>query len=174
MADSPVRNSPLPAASFTAAGVTIAAAPHRARWSLRARDRAVLEGVIDRKLPAKIGETHDGAVCLGPDEWLLRAPEGTALADGSGAAVAIVDLAERALTITLSGASAHRVIAAGCPRDVARLPVGFAGRTVFEGVEVLLERTGEDDFTLDVWRSFAPWLWTALTQAAADLEHIAA
>ena len=74
----------------------------------------------------------------------------------------------------MSGPAALRVVAAGCPRDVARFAVGYATRTVFEGTEILLERTGADSFHIEVWRSFAPWLWTALTQAAADLEFATA
>lgn len=174
MAESPIRNTPLPAAPFTAAGVTISAAPPLARWSLRARDRAALEGVIGRSLPARIGETLDGAICLGPDEWLLRAPLGSTLADAAGAPVAVVDISERAVGIALSGSAALAVIEAGCPRDVSRFAVGYATRTIFEGTEVLIERTGAEAFSIEVWRSFAPWLWTALTQAASDFAPAAA
>ncbi|MBS0254902.1 MAG: sarcosine oxidase gamma subunit [Proteobacteria bacterium] len=165
---------PVPAEPAVFSGVTIALAAPCARWSLRARDAALLEKVTGLKLPRKIGEVVGETVCLGPDEWLTRAPAGATLPDGAGEKVAVVDIAERALTLTLSGPAAARVIAAGCPRDVERLPFPYASRTVFEGVEVLLQRDAEDAFTIEVWRSFAPWLWTALTQAAADMEHLPA
>ena len=170
MADTPLPASPLPADPAAFRGVTISAAPPLERWSLRGRDRAVLEGVIARKLPERIGEVRDGAVCLGPDEWLLRAPAGARIGDGAGAACAVVDISHRAVAIALAGPAAAEVIAAGCPRDIARFALGYATRTVFEGVEVIVERTGDQAFTLEVWRSFAPWLWAGLAQVAADLE----
>ena len=45
------RNAPRPAMLAVAAALAIAM-PAQARWSLRARDRALLEGVIGRALPA--------------------------------------------------------------------------------------------------------------------------
>ena len=44
--------------------------------------------------------------------------------------------------------------------------VGKASRTIYETVEIILTREAGDRFHIEVWRSFAPWLWTALTTAA--------
>jgi heterotetrameric sarcosine oxidase gamma subunit len=34
-------------------------------------------------------------------------------------------------------------------------------------VEIIIIREGEDRFHVEVWRSFAAWLWTAFTAAAS-------
>lgn len=150
-------------------GVAIMFGAPLARWSLRARDAKVLGKLIGRKLPTKIGTSEGDAVCLGPDEWLVRASEGTVLPDGAGLPLAVVDTSERAVTLVLEGPRAEAVLQTGCPRDLTKFAVGEARRTVFEGVEMILLRTASDRFEVDVWRSFAPWLHLALTKAAAHL-----
>ena len=140
-----------------------------ARYSLRARDAALLGKTLGRKLPGKIGVWQDEVLCLGPDEWLLRAPAGTVVPLGEGQPLAVVDVSERALTLVVEGPRAHDVLSAGCPRDLGKLTVGEGRRTVFEGVEIVLLRTGEHRYEVDVWRSFAEWLHLALTTAAGHL-----
>jgi sarcosine oxidase, subunit gamma len=54
----------------------------------------------------------------------------------------------------------------GCPQDLDLFAVGKASRTIYETVEIILIREAKDRFHVEVWRSFAPWLWTALTEAA--------
>lgn len=140
-----------------------------ARYSLRARDAAVLAGVIGRELPAKIGTTVGPIACLGPDEWLLRLPVGETVATGEGQPVSVVDISERSVGYVLEGPRAIEVIEAGCPRDVRKLAVGAAVRTVWEGVEILLFREAEQRYVVEVWRSFAPWLELAFRTAAKSL-----
>jgi sarcosine oxidase subunit gamma len=55
----------------------------------------------------------------------------------------------------------------GCPLDLDRFVVGRATRTIYETVEIILIRETEDRFHVEVWRSFASWLWTALTTTAS-------
>jgi sarcosine oxidase, subunit gamma len=149
-------------------GVTISVAVPMRRYSLRARDPAVLATVIGRALPAKIGETDDGISCLGPDEFYARLPADAVLPDGAGQPVGIVDISARAVGIVLEGARAIDVLAAGCPLDLALWPVGRTSRTTFETVEIILTREAGTRWHVEVWRSFAPWLWAALSAAAAD------
>jgi len=169
MSDTLVRSEPVAVEAFVGGGVKIALAQPMARFSLRARQAQALETVLGIKLPKRIGETEGGAACLGPDEWLLRAPLGTSLATGAGLPVAITEVSERSVCLIVEGARAAEVIAAGCPLDLDRFAPGRATRTVFETVEIILLRTGEDRFEVEVWRSFAPWLRTALETAAAQL-----
>lgn len=150
-------------------GVTITHGAPLARYSLRARDTSALAKLIGRSVPTKIGVIDGEVACLGPDEWLLRCEVGTTVPDGSGLPLAVVDISERAVTLVLEGPHAAEVLMAGCPRDLDRLAVGRAARTVFEGVEVILLRTGPQRFEVEVWRSFAPWLHLALTKAASHL-----
>jgi sarcosine oxidase, subunit gamma len=149
-------------------GVTIAWAAPMQRYSLRARDPAVLGALIGRSLPARIGATEGGIACLGPDEFYARLPVDTILPDGTGKPVSIVDISARAVGIVIEGARAVDILSAGCPLDLARWPVGRTTRTIFETVEIIVAREGEVRWHVEVWRSFAPWLWQALSAAAAD------
>lgn len=148
-------------------GATLGFGPPLARYSLRARDATALGKLIGRKIPARIGASEGEVACLGPDEWLLRAPAGTSIPDGAGLPLAVVEISDRAVTLVVEGRRAEAVLQTGCPRDLARFAVGEARRTVFEGVEMILLRTSRDRFEIDVWRSFAPHLHLALTRAAA-------
>ncbi len=149
-------------------GVTISAAPPMRRYSLRTRDPAVLAAVIGRALPAQIGETVAGTACLGPDEYYARLPADVVLPDGAGQPVSVVDITARAVGIVLAGSGAIDVLTAGCPLDLANWPVGRTSRTIFETVEIIVSREGEAYWHVEVWRSFAPWLWAAFSAAAAD------
>jgi sarcosine oxidase subunit gamma len=71
--------------------------------------------------------------------------------------------------LVIEGPRAEQLLQTGCPRDLGKFAVGEARRTVFEGVEMILLRTAQDRFELDVWRSFASHLHLALTKAAAHL-----
>lgn len=149
-------------------GATIAWASPVRRYSLRARDQAVLGAVIGHALPAKIGETEGGIACLGPDEFYARLPADAILPDGAGQPVSVVDISARAVGIVLEGDRAIDILAAGCPLDIANWPVGRTSRTIFETVEIIVTREAETRWHVEVWRSFAPWLWAALSKAAAD------
>jgi sarcosine oxidase, subunit gamma len=167
MSDLLLRTEPVSTDDFTAPGVTIRLAAPMARYSLRARQAQALETVLKVKLPKKIGATEGGIACLGPDEWLLRAAAGTVIPDGAGLSMAITDISERALCLIVEGPRAAQILMSGCPLDLETFAVGRATRTIYETVEIILIRDAEDRFHVEVWRSFAPWLWTALTKAAS-------
>jgi sarcosine oxidase subunit gamma len=169
MVDSPSRAAPVPAEPAVFDGVSIALGGPLARYSLRGRDPSALGKLVGRKLPARIGATEGDVSCLGPDEWLLRAAEGTSLPDGFGMAVSVVEVSARAVTLVVEGPRAEQVLQAGCPRDLGKFAVGEARRTLFEGVEMVLLRTAAERFEVDVWRSFAAHLHLALTKAASHL-----
>jgi sarcosine oxidase subunit gamma len=147
------------------AGVRLSHAQPKARYSLRARDAKVLADVIGRALPGKIGDTAGGIACLGPDEWYALLPAGTDLPRGEGLAVSVVEVSSRALGLVLEGPGALAVLSSGCPLDLAKMGVGRATRTVFETVEVVIWREAEDRWHVEVWRSFATWLWHAFLAA---------
>lgn len=118
------------------------------------------------------------AIKLGPDEWLLT--DGETDADSLSARLtetvgeapfSLVDVSDRSVTIAISGAMAATVLNAGCPLDLgdAAFPVGAATRTVFAKAEIVLARTAETEFHIDVWRSFAPYVWTYLDEARREL-----
>jgi sarcosine oxidase subunit gamma len=169
MADLAIRTAPVPAEPAEFAGVSIVLGVPLARWSLRARDAKALAKAVGHKVPAKIGETLGGMACLGPDEWLLRLPEGSSISMGEGLPLSVVDVSERAITLVLEGPRAIDVLQSGAPRDLAQFAIGEARRTIYETVEIVLIREAEERWAVDVWRSFAPWLREALVTAASHL-----
>lgn len=167
MDDAALRTAPVPDEPAVFSDVVIALAAPMARFSLRARDPGELGRLIGRNVPARIGAHEDGLSCLGPDEWLLRLPAGSTVPLGEGLPVSVTDISERAVCFTIEGQNAIKVLSSGCPRDLTRLPDGYVTRTIYETVEIILWRESATRFAVEVWRSFAPWLWTALNKAAA-------
>lgn len=169
MSEALTRTDPVTDPAFAGEGVTISLAAPMARFSLRTRQPELLEQALGLKLPRRIGSGQDGAVCLGPDEWLLRAPVGATLAAAAALPAAVVEVSERSVCLVVEGVRAAEVLAAGCPLDLELFAVGRATRTVFETVEIVLLRTSEQRFEVEVWRSFSPWLRAALETAARQL-----
>ena len=160
--------------SALAAGVTITELATTTRIALRFTDPAA----ADLGLPTQVGNRNtEGtrtALCLGPDEWLVEAPE--AERDALLAALAniaaphsAVEVSDREITYALEGPAVLDLLAAGCPRDLARMPVGSGARTVFDTAQVVLTREAQDRFHLTVWRSFAPHVRTILDIAVREL-----
>lgn len=130
-------------------------------------------------LPAAIN-TASGAdsraiLMLGPDEWLLIAPEAdeARLADLAKAADqphALVDVSHRNMAILVSGALATEVLSAISMLDLDPMafPVGMATRTLFVKAEVILWRTGLDSFHIELWRSFADYLFQLLSESSRE------
>ncbi len=145
--------------------VTLAPAPAKTRWSLRAKDPALLAAALGRALPEPIGTQLDGIARLGPDEWYAMLPAGTVPPAASGQPLSLVDVSARAVGFTVQGPGAVAALTRGCPLDLAQFSPGRATRTVFETVEVQIWALASDHFHVEVWRSFAPWLWHTLAEA---------
>jgi sarcosine oxidase subunit gamma len=176
----------LPLAGFAplaGPAVQLAPAVPAARFILRARGAAVpaVAAPLGMALPvlacraASVGET--AALWLGPDEWLLLAPaaEGAALAAGLETALAalphsLVDVGHRQGGILLAGRQATVVLNAGCPLDFDpdAFPIGMCTRTVLAKAEIVLWRTGAQAFRIEAWRSFLPYVWRFLEEAARE------
>ena len=156
------------------AGVTIAELQPTTRISLRLADPAA-SGI---GLPVQVGSRSvDGtrtALCLAPDEWLVEVPEAgrdgllAALA-GTTVPMSAVEVSDREITLALAGPGGLDPVATGCPRDLARMPVGSGARTVFDTAQVVLTREAEDRFHLTVWRSFLPHVRALLDIAQREL-----
>ncbi len=156
---------PLPAAPAVHDGVTIAPAPPAARYSLRTR---APDGLPPLLASAPFAGGH--ALGLGPDEWLLILPADAPppIIDGPHA---LIDIGHRNLALTVAGPKAAALIQCGCALDlsIAAFAVGKATRTLHEGVEMVLWRTGETTFRIEAWRSFIGHLHAALNLTAGDL-----
>ncbi|QEL25090.1 sarcosine oxidase subunit gamma [Bosea sp. F3-2] len=165
-------------ASFAPA--TITELPPTTRISLRTADPSAVAAGLGLELPAKVGARAVAgartALCLGPDEWLIEAPEaeaglltGTLTELAARLPLSAVEVSDREITFALAGPAILDLLATGCPRDVAQLTVGAGCRTIFDTVQIVLTREAEDRFHLTVWRSFAPHLRALLDIAAREL-----
>ncbi len=161
--------------TMTASGVTITELAPTTRIVLRLADPAAAPGLdLPTKIGARSAEGPRTALCLGPDEWLVEAPE--AEADALGATLAAITapfsavaVSDREITYRLEGPAVLDLLATGCPRDLARMPVGSGARTLFDSVQVVLTREADDCFHLTVWRSFAPHVRAILDLVTREL-----
>jgi sarcosine oxidase, subunit gamma len=118
------------------------------------------------------------ALWLGPDEWLLLAQDGEAstLIELLQTALtplthSLVDVSHRQVGLKLEGEHATLLLSAGCPLDfdIHAFPVGMCTRTLLQKAEIVLWRTAEAAFQIEVARSFAPYVARFLEQAERDL-----
>ena len=164
---------------FANAAVTLETASPASRVSLRANDKGVksFERGIGFALPKKPKSSNGKGSChalwLGPDEWLIidTAAENKAMGPSKpNPNFSAVDVSHRNCAIIVSGKGAEITLSAGCPQDLRldAFPVGACSRTVFGKAEVALYRTDENTFRVEFWRSFAPYVWGYLADAAKD------
>jgi sarcosine oxidase subunit gamma len=153
-------------------------------WSLRVDLTAAAGPMTAAELPLAVDACRAAtrgawsALWLGPDEQLLVGPDSAhaQLAPRLAAALAgmahsIVDVSHRQAAIELSGPGATRLLAMGCPLDFdsAQAPVGFCSRTVYAKAEVVLWRQGTQQFQLQAWRSFLPYVTGLLALGSQEL-----
>jgi sarcosine oxidase, subunit gamma len=174
--------SPLEGCAFPAGPrFTLSEASPAARFILRGAEavRVACGMAFGVEPPSRLGPAGESegraALWLGPDEWLLIADGADAADIGAmlesvleGTAHSLVDVSHRQIGLIASGPAAARVLNAGCPLDLdlKGFPVGFATRTVFDKVEIVLWRRTETNFHIEIWRSFAPFLVGSLAEAA--------
>lgn len=184
----PLTTGPLDRHVAAAKSVPVAglrALPSAARFVFRGREAAIGPAgtAFGVELPREACRFNNAqgrfALWLGPDEWLLLAPalspapifEAIEAAVG-GAPHSLVDVSARSVGIEISGAQAARVLNHGCPLDlhISAFPVGMSTRTLLGKAEIVLMRTGPDVFQIDVWRSFASYVWKFLEEARQEFE----
>jgi sarcosine oxidase, subunit gamma len=119
------------------------------------------------------------ALWLGPDEWLLLAQDaegstlGAALFDAlKGQTASLVDVGHRQVGLVVTGPRVAELINAGCPLDLdlSAFPAGMCTRTILAKVEVILWRTADDAFRIEVARSLAPYVVELLREAMFGVE----
>jgi sarcosine oxidase, subunit gamma len=116
------------------------------------------------------------ALWLGPDEQLLLGAEGADVAAILEPALrdlphSLVDVSHRQIALEVSGPQATLLLNAGCPLDMdpSAFPVGMCTRTVLAKAQIVLWRTSENTFHVEVWRSFAGYVSEFLAEAARDV-----
>ena len=157
--------------------------PRCTRLALRAGPEAA--AAIGDALGVRLGDApcratvagDCAALWLGPDEWLLLAPDGDAPALAAAAARAlgehptsILDVSHRTVAVEVRGTHAADTLNAFCALDLDphAFPTGTCTRTVFSRAEIVLWRTEAETFRVEVARSFAPYLLTCLQEAARE------
>jgi sarcosine oxidase subunit gamma len=121
---------------------------------------------------------------MGPDEYLLldlgpgdgSSGESHAAAaqnlEGALAAEphALVDVGHRQFALEISGVHATTILSGACPLDLdmRAFPVGMCTRTVLAKADIVLWRTGQGTFHLEVWRSFAAYVSGLLGEIARE------
>jgi len=179
MVDIATRTSSLSGLHGGSSAVRLEAAPAAERISLRVRaeDVSSLSGALGVDLPTKpkTSASANGrtALWLGPDEWLVIGDVGGGLmqaAASSGVLHSATDVSHRNIAILVSGRGAAAAINAGCPQNLslAAFPVGACSRTIFGKIEIVLLRTAEDTFRIEVWRSFSDYAFGLLAEGARD------
>ncbi|WP_234186380.1 sarcosine oxidase subunit gamma [Shinella sp. NM-101] len=179
MADQVLRKAPLGRSHGGSAGARVTPAAPATRLSLRAGADALgaLSSAFGLTLPTrpKTSASANGrhALWLGPDEWLLIDETGAdlmAAAASAGVLHSATDVSHRNTAVLVSGPDAAGAIASACPLDLgnAVFPVGAAARTVLGKIEIVLLRSGEEDYRVECWRSFAPYAFGILAEGAED------
>lgn len=118
---------------------------------------------------------------LGPDEYLLLGTTGTS--EESGAAIAealeralvdfphaLVDISHRQFALEVCGPHAAAILNSSCPLDLdlGEFPVNMCTRTVLAKADIVLWRSAEDSFHLEVWRSFGGYVTGLLREVALE------
>ncbi len=154
---------------------TVTPLPPAARFVFRGRGPAIEAagtafGVALPIIACRAAEAGDrAALWLGPDEWLLLAPEAESLAIEGGS---LVDVSHRQVGLAVAGRRAARLLNAGCPLDLdlAVFPIGMCTRTVFAKAEIVLWRRAETEFRIEVWRSFSAYVSQYLEESVKELD----
>lgn len=141
-----------------------------------------IERVLGYALPLEpnqtTGEGARRALWLGPDEWLITVPGGQedallkALSDAAAEYhVALCDVSDARIVLTLSGPRARDVLEKGCGLDLhpRAFQTGHCAQTRLARTAVLLHQTGDTPvYDIHVACSFAAYLWIWLEDAAAE------
>ncbi|MGA4845266.1 sarcosine oxidase subunit gamma [Streptomyces sp. G5(2025)] len=187
---SPARFGPLAAwqhrLTLLPTGIRVRELPFLTHLTLRAQPGSpaaqAVEAVLDTPLPGPVSAELSGDVTvlwMGPDEWLLVAPDGARhdllarLRWAVGEEFATVtDVSAQRTTLALSGPLVRTVLAQGCAIDLdARVtPVGSSLNTLLAQAPVTLVVRGEA--ACRVWllvrSSFAPYLAAWLVDACTE------
>lgn len=154
--------------------------PHDGRF-IAAVERAT--GIALPLAPNTVAEGHDTTICwLGPDEWLLVMPRNRVAEIASalctaldGAFAAVTEISGGQTVIVLRGRAARDVLARGCPLDLhpRTFAPGRCAQSRLAKAPILLRQVDmEPAFEIVVRRSFADYLWSWLTEAAADAADV--
>jgi sarcosine oxidase subunit gamma len=201
MVDTYLRQSPLAHVHLNAhpqdenpdIGITVTEIPYRQQYVLRGssadKDFAnAVETILLVPLPTEPCRTSGDAdhlhiLWMGPDEWLIVAPDGDLdaliqkLTEAfEGQHTSIVDVSHSRTTLRLSGIHARETLTKGCSIDLH--PRAFSKshvvNTLLAQAHVTLHQVEDGDdagncaYDIYVHRSFAEYLWVWLQDASRE------
>jgi sarcosine oxidase, subunit gamma len=146
----------------------------------RARSAAApIWGVAFAEEPCRaVVQDSRATLWLGPDEYLLLGADEdaqSAAAEDLEQALgemphALVNISHRQFGLEVSGPHAATLLSGACPLDLdlSEFPVHMCTRTVFAKADIVLWRTREDAFHLEVWRSFSGYVTGLLSEIAGE------
>ena len=116
---------------------------------------------------------HENGTCIlgtGPGRWLVRSSAEIPGLNIPGG-VALFDLSDAWRLFQISGIAARRLLASGCPLDLAprRFAPGRCATTRLDEFRVILCCVGPDTYEMYVERSYAEDLRTRMVLRAAGL-----
>jgi len=152
------------------------------RFSLRITltNLTIASKAFGLEIPSNIGgmnsNENTSALCLGPDEWMLLAPESAqqTIQDSfdqidKGVNYSLVDIGHRTVGISVSGSAATQVMNSGCPLDLDKMPDGSCTRSIFDKAQILIIKYHEKSYRLEIVRSFAEYVWNYLSIAGSEV-----
>jgi sarcosine oxidase, subunit gamma len=167
--------------------IRIAEVPFLAQLTLRldpasAAAAGAAAGALGAPLPVEPGTSARAGdadvLWMGPDEWLVLAPDGrgdalaAALADAlAGRHATVVDVSAQRTAIEVAGSAARDVLARGCSLDLhprAFSPGRCAQTLLARAGVVLLQRGEEPAYLVLVRASFAEYLAAWLLDACVE------
>jgi sarcosine oxidase, subunit gamma len=171
-------------APSTAAAEWLKALPPAARFILHADARARAAAApawgvafAEQSCRAVVQDLR-ATLWLGPDEYLLLGTDDVSEDVTAGVLEralgelphALVNISHRQFALQVSGPHAATILSGACPLDLdlGEFPVGMCTRTVLAKADIVLWRTGENTFHLEVWRSFAGYVTGLLNEIAGE------
>ncbi len=140
-------------------------------------------GVLMPTVPCRSVITRNrAALWLGPDEWLIVAPDSAselaALARQAAGEhpVSIIDVSQRSGGLEVAGPRAAWCLNAFCALDLDlhAFPVGMCTRTLLGAAEIVLWRIAPEVFHLDVARSLMPYVRACLEESRVEFVDVQA
>jgi sarcosine oxidase subunit gamma len=179
-----IRRRPIVAPAIESAAVTIRPHSPEASYKLRlpAGTLAAVPILAGYRLDQPINRFHaEGSrlsMRLGPDEWILKAPDADAelveaeVREALGDRFhSLVDISHRHVGFEIAGREAANVLNTGCALDLHKraFPIGMATRTLLGKAEVILARIDDrPGYRLECWRSYAEYVAAFLAESARE------
>ena len=112
----------------------------------------------------------------GPDQFYIQSalPLYAELKSNLNGIASVIDQSHGRVVIRIAGPKSCAVLAKGTPIDLHtdHFPLNQSAQTQMAHVGIHITRSGEDEFTLSVFRGFSESFWEWLTLSSAEFGYI--